>query len=144
MFDFLFGGKKKIELIRELLEQRMADNGYSELTYRLKIKQMGNLQLIGTPEGSLVTILAIVIDGQKSGMSLYQILESIEKNRRKIGQDFAEYFSILNMTKGTPEQAALAVSEYCLYRLDLEYPNEVHYHQFLNAFEQATDVLSKY
>lgn len=142
MFDFIFGGKKRIELIRDLLEQRMADHGYSDLSYRLKIKQMGNLELIGTPEGSIVTIVATVIDGQKSKMSLYQILESIEKNRRKTGQNYAAYISILNLTRGNPEQAGLAVPEYCLYRLNLEYPDVMTYGQFENAFSQAVEVLA--
>lgn len=49
MFDFLFGGKRKLELIRELLEQRMRDLGFDDMESRLKVKELGNVELMGTP-----------------------------------------------------------------------------------------------
>ena len=57
MFDFAFGGKRKLELIRELLEQRMREEGFDDMDSRLQVKQLGKLQLLGTPEGGIVTIV---------------------------------------------------------------------------------------
>ena len=45
MFDFVFGGKQKLELIRELLEQRMRGIGFDDMDSKLQIKQMSNFQL---------------------------------------------------------------------------------------------------
>lgn len=39
MFGFLFGGDRKLSLIRELLEQRMRRSGYNDLEYRLEVKR---------------------------------------------------------------------------------------------------------
>ena len=43
MFDFMFGGKRKLELIRELLEQRMREEGFDDMDSRLKVKELGKL-----------------------------------------------------------------------------------------------------
>ena len=56
MFDFIFGDKRKAELIRELLKQRTRADSFDDIEYRLKIKSMGNFQLIGTLEGTIVTL----------------------------------------------------------------------------------------
>lgn len=65
MFDFLFGGKKKLELIRELVEQRMRDVGFDDMDSRLKVKQLSNLQLMGTPEAAIVTIIEATLKMQQ-------------------------------------------------------------------------------
>ena len=41
MFDFIFGGKRKLELIRELLEQRMKEEGFDDIDSRLRVKELG-------------------------------------------------------------------------------------------------------
>jgi hypothetical protein len=41
MFNFLFGGKQKLELIRELLEKRMREEGFDDMDSRLQVKQLG-------------------------------------------------------------------------------------------------------
>jgi hypothetical protein len=35
MFDFIFGGKRKLKLISELLEQRMREQGFDDMDSRL-------------------------------------------------------------------------------------------------------------
>ena len=143
MFDFIFGGKKKLELIRELLEQRMRGIGFDDMEYRLKIKEMSNFQLIGTPEGTLVSIVEMVIKLQRQGMLISQILQTIENHRKSTGQNLNEFTEILNSTRGTTEQASEAIPGYCYYRINYEYPGHITLEQFTNAFLQATQVLMK-
>ena len=47
MFDIIFGGKKKLNLTRELVEQRMRSSGFDDLESRLQVKNLSNLQLLG-------------------------------------------------------------------------------------------------
>ena len=93
MFDFAFGGKRKLELIRELLEQRMREEGFDDMDSRLKIKELGRLQLIGTPEGAIVTIVETVIKSQKQGALLTSILSSIENHRNSLGSNPKEFLT---------------------------------------------------
>ena len=140
MFEFLFGGKRKIELIRELLEQRMRDCGYDDIEYRLKVKEMSNFQLMGTPEGAIVTIIENVFKMQKQGLLLGQILLSIEEHRKTLGQNAKEFDDILKIARGN--SAGDAVPMYTFYRLNVEAPGKVTEEQFINAFTQATNFLA--
>ena len=143
MFDFLFGGKQKIELIRELLEQRMRDIGYDDMHFRLQIKQMGNMQLMGTPEGTLVSIIETVIKLQRSGVLITQIIDKLEDHRRRIGHDASSYLTI-KQTAQSRDDAGSAIPMYCKYRLDLEYPTQpISDEHFSSAFEQITIFLMK-
>jgi hypothetical protein len=139
MLEFLYGGKRKLELIRELLEQRMRDHGFNDLEYRIKVKEMSNIQLMGTPEGAIVTIIESVIKMQKQGLLLGQILLSIEEHRKSLGHNAHEFNEILNIARGT--SAGDAVPLYTLYRVNTEAPGKVTEEQFSNAFIQATQFL---
>jgi hypothetical protein len=141
MFDFMFGGKRKLELIRELLEQRTREIGFNDMESRLKIKEMSNFQLIGTAEGTIVSIIEIVLKMQKQGHFIRNIIETIENQRKGLGQNLDEYLEILKITRGTPEQASEAIPEYCFYRINLEYPGQITEDQFANAFMKATQML---
>jgi len=140
MFEFLFGGKKKLELIRELLEQRMRDHGFNDMEYRIRVKEMSNFQLMGTPEGAIVTIIENVFKMQKQGLLLGQILLSIEEHRKTLGQDAKEFNDILKIAGGN--SAGDAVPMYTFYRLNVEAPGKVTEEQFINAFSQATNFLA--
>jgi hypothetical protein len=98
MFDFLFGGSRKLALIRELLEQRLKDWGLDDMESRLYIKQMGNLELMGSPEAGLVTIMESVIKLQKKGGTVSQIIQSIE-NFRSQAHDENQYRVILKKVR---------------------------------------------
>jgi len=139
MFEFLYGGKKKLELIRELLEQRMRDHGFNEMEHRIKVKEMSNLQLMGTPEGAIVTIIESVMKMQKQGLLLGQILISIEEHRKSLGHNESEFYEILTVARGS--SAGDAVPMYTLYRVNTEAPGRVTEEQFTNAFIQATQFL---
>jgi hypothetical protein len=141
MFDFIFGGTRKLELIRELLEQRIREMGFTDMESRLKIKEMGNFQLIGTPEGTIVTIVEMVLKMQRQGQLIRQILETIENQRRGLGHNVIEYSEILSLTRGSSEQASEAIPSYCFYRINLEYPGHMTEDQFASAFMQATQML---
>ena len=121
----------------------MRGMGFDDMEYRLKIKEMSNTQLIGTPEGTLVTIIENVIKLQRQGMLISQILQTIENHRRTIGQDLNEFREILDSTKGSIEQASEAVPKYCFYRINFEHSGHMTSEQFGNAFIQATEFLMK-
>jgi len=141
MFDFLFGGKKKIELIRELVEQRMRDHGFDDMEWRLKVKTLGNMELMGTPEAAIVTIIETVLKMQKRGMLLWQILESIESHRSSLGHNPSDFAEILEVARG--RDAGESVPMYALYRVNLEAPGRVTEDQFFNAFSQAAIALNQ-
>ena len=141
MFDFLFGGKRKLELIRELLEQRMRDHGFTDIASRLKVKQLGNKELMGTPEAAIVTIIETVFSMQKQGRLLGQIINDIETHCRSLGHDSEAFREILDVARG-PE-AGSAVPMYALYRINIEAPGRVTEEQFASAFSQAVQVLMR-
>ena len=45
-------------------------NEIALLNYRLEIKRLSSLKLMGTPEALIVTVLETVVKGQKSGVLL--------------------------------------------------------------------------
>lgn len=141
MFDFLFGGKRKLELIRELLEQRMRDVGFDDMESKLKIKELGNIQLIGTPEGAIVTILETVIDLQNKGLIIKNIIISIEDHRKSLGQDITELLKVLKIASWPSRESCEAIPMYCWYRINIESPGRMTEEQFNNAFEQAASFL---
>ena len=144
MFDFLFGGKEKLELIRELMEQRIRNMGYDGIEYNLKIKLLGNMDLLGTPEGVIVTIIETVFKLQKQNLEIYNILFRIEKHRRRIGEDKNVFEAIVLSSSGTVEEASQAVVDYTQYRVNLEHPGKVSEEQFKDTFSQASEFLFKH
>jgi len=135
MFDFLFGGKRKLELIRELLEQRMRACGFDDMESRLKVKKLSGLQLIGTPEGTLVTLVEAIIKCQRRGELLPLILSALEAHRRPMGEDTAQFVMALELAKST--EPGKSVASYCFYRLSIEHPGRISADQFALAFSQC-------
>ncbi len=142
MFDFVFGGKRKLELIRELLEQRMREEGFDDMDSRLRVKQLGKLQLLGTPEGGMVTIIETVVKSQKQGALLGSILSSIENHRKTLGSDPHEFAEIMSLATGS--QAGDSVAAYCLYRLSVEHPGIVSLEQCMRALEQCSPEIASW
>lgn len=143
MFDFMFGGKRKLELIRELIEQRMRESGFDDMESRLKVKQLGNLKLIGTPEGAIVTIVDTALKLQRNGALISQIIASIENHRRSLGHNPSDYEDILAMARQSVDKAGNAMPIYAMYRVNIENPGLLTTEQFESAFIQAVQVLSK-
>lgn len=139
MFDFLFGGKRKVELIRELLEQRMRESGFDDLDSRIKVKSLGNLELTGTPEGTIVNIIETVIKMQNNGALLVKILNSLEDHRKRLGSDLNTFKGILEISQGP--QAGISVAMYIHYRVAIEAPNRMSDDQVNRAIEQAISAL---
>jgi hypothetical protein len=140
MFDFMFGGKRKLELIRELLERRMREEGFDDMDSRLRVKELGKLQLLGTPEGGIVTIVETVVKSQRQGALLNQILASIENHRKSLGSDPQEFSEIMNVASGP--QAGESVGLYCYYRLSIEHPGRVSPEQCMNALGQCAQEIA--
>ena len=142
MFDFAFGGKRKLELIRELLEQRMREEGFDDMDSRLRVKQLGKLQLLGTPEGGIVTIIETVIKSQRQGALLASILSSIENHRKSLGSDPREFAEIMKLARGP--QAGDSVGAYCFYRLNTEHPGRVSIEQCVRALAQCVPEIASW
>jgi len=140
VFDFMFGGKRKLELIRELLEQRMRDGGFDDMGSRLKVKELGKLQLLGTPEGAIVTIVETVVKSQRQGALLNQILTSIENHRKSLGSESQEFAEIVSMASGS--QAGESVGAYCYYRVNIEHPGRVSPDQCMKALNQCAQEIA--
>lgn len=140
MFDFMFGGKRKLELIRELLEQRMREEGFDDMDSRLKVKALGKVQLLGTPEGGIVTIVETVVKSQRQGALLGQILTSIENHRKSLGSDPQEFSEIMSLASGS--QAGESVGVYCYYRLNIEHPGRVSPEQCMKALDQCAQEIA--
>jgi hypothetical protein len=140
MFDFLFGGKRKLELIRELTEQRMREVGFDDMHHRIQVKQLSNLQLISTPEGTIVTILESVLKMQRQGLLLVQILNSIESHRRSTGHDPNTFAEIIALARG--QNAGDSVPMYVLYRVNLEAPGRMTEDQVFSAMNHAMQILT--
>ena len=103
---------------------------------------MGNLQLIGTPEGTVVTILESITKARGQGRPISQTLEMIEDHRKSTGHDFWQYHQIIDMSNKPSEQAADSLPMYVRYRVNLEHPGVMNDEQFMNAFVQAVHVLT--
>ena len=141
MLDFLFGGKRKLELIRELVEQRMREIGFDDMEYRLHVKQLKNMELMSTPEATVVTIVETIIKLQKRGLLLRPILDSTENHRKSMGHDPKVFRDLLDMASGT--SPGEVVHLYLTYRINLEAPGRMTAEQLLNAFATATQVLTR-
>jgi hypothetical protein len=139
MFDFLFGGKRKIELIKELLEQRMREAGFTDIDSRIKVKSLGNLELTGTPEGAVVIIIETVMKMQRQGALLGQILSSIENHRKRLGQEPGDFNEILKISRGS--QAGASVPMYVHYRIGIEAPGRMSDDQINRAIELTVSEL---
>lgn len=140
MFDLFFGGKRKLELIRELIEQRMRELGFDDMHHRIQLKQLSNLQLIGSPEGTIVTILEAVIKMQRQGVLLVQILNSLENHRKSTGQDSHVFADIIETARGP--NAGESVPMYVLYRVEVEAPGRMTEEQIYRAMDHAMQILN--
>lgn len=132
MFGGLFGEKRKIALIRELLEIRMVAAGFGSLEYRLQIKEMSNFKLLGMPECTLVSILEAVVKNQRRGALLFEILQAIETARKSTGSDYKRFNEILQ--EAAHGNGDVAVFAYCAYRMEVEHYGVVTEDQLLESF----------
>ena len=138
--NIFLGKNKKSALIRELLELRMAEEGFADTKDKLRIKSLGKFALLSTPEGTIVTIIETVIKLQKRTASLHQILHSIENHRKRIGHSHEHFDKILESSMS--DTPGMSVIYYCIYRISLEYPGILTDEQVLKASEKATSKIS--
>lgn len=137
MFGFLFGGDKKNELIRSLLQARMTSAGFQDREFLDHIKKMTKDQLIGTPEGTIVTIVETMKNLQDKGVFLTEIIQRIENHRRFSGHNAKDFQQILAMARG--ESAGVACALYALYRINLEAPGRMSEDDVFHAFSRASE-----
>ena len=144
MFELLFGGKKKLNLIRELVEQRMRSSGFDDFESRLQTKNLSNLVISGTPEAVIVSIIEVTLKLQKKNVLLSEILHAIENHRKRIGSDPYQFNQISKVARSrSTEEASTSVLLYCIYRVGLENPGmPISDVQIAKTFIQATNALS--
>lgn len=114
----MFGIKKRNALIRELIEWRMADSGFDDLSSRLKTKELSFLQIMGTPESTIVNIIETIIIYNNRSIPLHEALEKLERKRGRIGRMPTEFNDIRNLSI---HNAEAAVFLYCVYRVEVEH-----------------------
>jgi hypothetical protein len=147
MFDFLYGGKERLDLIRELLRQRVLEVGFGDLESKSKISALGNFKLVQTPEALIVLVVDTVKKRLQIGHPLHKILTSLESDRRRTGEDTAAFNEILSASRGGKESEfeglkALSMSMYIHYRMDIENPGLMTRDQINRAIEQSVKSLS--
>jgi len=136
--DFLFGGKRKIALIRELIELRGKSSGLSDIEARVKSKELGRFTLISTPESCLVTIIESIVLFQKKEEFLVVILKRIEDHRKRIKGSHPVFKNIIEMAiRNEP----MTILDYCYYRISVEHPGAMSKEQFLELFKVCSEVL---
>jgi hypothetical protein len=136
----MFGFGKRNALIRELLEQRMRAAGFDDMESRLKVKELGSFKLLASPEGTIVGIVEIVINQQRNGVLLADIIKKIENKRRRIGGMPLEFNELLQLAIGP--NPSLAVFEFCAYRIEVEHYGVMTKEQVYEAVDKATQIIA--
>ena len=133
MFEFLFGGKQKVSLIRDLVGKRLGLRA---------AHKMGKAKLLGTPEAAIVTIISTVVLSQSTGGLLMQIFQHMELHRRKLGMGYG-FDQILELVR--TDQAYPAILAYVHYRLSIEQPGKMTDEEINSAVKYASlKILSWY
>lgn len=122
MFDFLFGGKRKLELIRELIVRRAIHDGLSNIEARVNVKSLGNMSLMGSPEGTIVSIVEILKKLKSNGDSIHGSLDAIERVRKQTGYDPSTFDYIKSLARQGNDYEFI-IATYCRYRIDIEHSN---------------------
>lgn len=119
----MFGrGRKRIALIKELVEQRINGRGASSLEGRLMIKSLNSFKAMSLPEATIVVIVEAIVKGQMAGIPLSAILQRLEKQRSASGHYPSVFSSILETAEG--HNPASAMIDYLAYRNNIEAPPE--------------------
>jgi hypothetical protein len=110
LFNKLFGQRPtKIDLIRTLLKSRLRSDSMAQLAEVSPdiVDAQPDAAIIGTPEGTIATIVETYTTMRRQGVPDAQILEFIEEHRSMIGAD----------TMPSP----LTLRSYIRYRVSFEY-----------------------
>lgn len=145
MFDFFFGGEKKLNLIRALLKQRMIKKGYTDSFLAQNVKSLSGSQLVGTPEGSLVTIVHTIIKSQQAGALLANIFIEIENHRKNLGSNEQEFQEVLTMARSNNSQKINAsFPAYCFYRMKVECEGLISEEEYTEAWIQSVKEIASW
>lgn len=119
----MFGkNKKRVALIKELVEQRLENRGVSSVDSRLEIKALGTLAVLCLPEATIVVVLEGVVKAQSRGIPLGQELIRVEQQRSRQGHESSAFARIMDKANGS--NPAEAMIDYLYYRNQLEAPAE--------------------
>ena len=132
MFDFLFGGTERINLIRKLLEHKGKDSSIS----RFKLHR--------THESAIVTYVQVAIISQRRGWWISKIIPHIEKNLvSKINPiDPKLYDDLLKKSQGSISDANLALQEYIYHRVCKDYRRSFDINEIKNDIEYVITLLT--
>lgn len=114
----MFGIKQRNALIRELIEWRMADSGFSDPSSRQMSKELSFLKIMGTPESTIVNIIETILIYSQRNAPLHEALEKLERKRGRIGRVPAEFNAIRGLSFSNSGQAVVL---YCAYRIEVEH-----------------------
>lgn len=107
MFDFIFGGSKKVQLVKDLIN--FLDRGDYP-----NVEDLNRRQIFNTPEGIIVDLMSSIYAFHKKGWSLYESVQLTETGVTLYGK-FSNHPSehkINEQLKGDIAQSIKGVQEY--------------------------------
>ncbi len=115
----MFGkGKKRVNLVKEMITHRMIGRGYGNSEIQGIDKYLGRFTSLSFPEGTIIVIIQEVLNAHRQGVASHFAFERIEKRRRIGTRDESRFQEIMELSING--DSALALIEYCYYRISIE------------------------
>ena len=112
MFDFLFGGKERVNLTKKLLDRKGKDSSIAKY------------KLMSTPESLIAAMVQVAVVSQKRGAPIFQIIQHIESKTPWVNKyiDPRSYDFLLEEAMKSPAEADQALRKYINLRVRIDYP----------------------
>lgn len=136
----------RIGLIRDLLETRVQASSSKEADEIVNVGTLSVIDLLNTPEATLVEVLETIIFKPKTSLVLNDIFKSIEAHRKKLGSNRKRFNEILAHSEGLELGSDIgdSVEAFCRYRLDVEHGQVLSEEEVYFAFKSAATVISNW
>ncbi len=134
LFSNLFGGDKRVKVIREIIAMIAEIEGLSEREIASNLSSLTDNQALSSTIGGIVVNIDTISKLQESGAFLLSILKHIENNRRSLGHNPSQFDEVLRTCQSNPGAAAM---QFLHYRHNIENPGTLSDEQFAAVFEYA-------
>ena len=134
LFSNLFGGDKRVKVIREIIAMIAEIEGISEKEIASNLSSLTDNQALASTIGSIVVNIDTISKSQESGTPMLSILKHIENHRRKLGHNATQFDEVLGLCQSNPGAAAM---QFLHYRHNIENPGTLSDEQFAAVFEYA-------
>ena len=112
--------RKRIALIKEMIEVRLKHRGVDSVQARLSVKALGSFSAMSMPEATIVTVLEGIKAAYRRGTPLAHELIRIEKQRYRSGHDGLWFDEILALNHN--ENPGATFIDFLYYRNQMEAP----------------------